>query len=93
MSAKFTNDGRISLLSGWSSIDKPPPENGESKAQYRWRLLRYCVKTATKVVKDADMARVYINHGVEHQRRILCHKGNATFDVCFNHSQKVIDIF
>jgi hypothetical protein len=50
-------------------------------------------KTATKVVKDADMARVYINHGVEHQRRILCHKGNATFDVCFNHSQKVIDTF
>ena len=92
MSSKASLESRINLLSGLSSIEKPPCEAGESTAHYRWRCLRYCLKTITQKVKTVEASEIFISHGIEHQRRILCHRESSIFDVGFNKNEKVFII-
>lgn len=53
-----------------SHIEKPPPDEGESKGAYCWRLIRHCVRHAVDLVSKADIKDLIVGHGVHHRRRI-----------------------
>ncbi len=53
-----------------SQVEKPDQEEGESKAQYAWRLIRHCVKQATDAVSKADAKDVMVGHGIHHCRKL-----------------------
>ena len=53
-----------------SSIDRPPMQDGETKGQYAWRLIRQCVRFAIDSSLKADAKELNVVHGLHHGRRL-----------------------
>ena len=62
-----------------SGADKPPMDEGETKGQYAWRMIRQSVRYAIDATLKADTKDLTVGHGIHHSRRL-------------NHSQPIIQM-
>ena len=70
-----------------SQFSKPEMMEGETKAEYGWRLIRTSVRDVIDIVKSADAKDVVVSHGVHHSRR-LNHSQSIT-QMAYNKNSKV----
>ena len=69
------------------NIVHPPTDDGESKAQYCWRIIRGSLSAVVKILKSADVENKVIRHGINHLRKIQ--HPNAILHVAYNKNTKV----